>query len=173
MTEALLLRRIRIWLGLFIVGLVLSGVTAFPLVWETRVLNSLFGPATSIGQALPELAAWIQRVASALAEIDARHPFAAYGTDWLAFAHIVLAIAFVGPWRDPVRNSWVLDFGLIACALVIPLALVCGAIRGIPFFWRMLDCSFGVFGAIPLLAARRLTRRISALRSLGGATGGR
>ncbi|HKR26873.1 MAG TPA: hypothetical protein VJS11_05440 [Acidobacteriaceae bacterium] len=34
------LRRIRFWLGIFIVGLVLSGVTAFPLVTETRWLDA-------------------------------------------------------------------------------------------------------------------------------------
>ena len=28
----------------------------------------------------------------------------AYGTDWLAFAHITIAVAFLGPLKDPVRN---------------------------------------------------------------------
>ena len=32
---------------------------------------------------------------------------------WLAFAHIVIAIAFVGPPRDPVRNVWVIELALI------------------------------------------------------------
>ncbi|SCF41963.1 hypothetical protein [Micromonospora mirobrigensis] len=32
-----------------------------------------------------------------------------YGTDWLAFAHLVLAVAFWGPLRDPVRNVWVVQ----------------------------------------------------------------
>jgi hypothetical protein len=85
-----------------------------------------------------------------------RYPFIAYGTDWLAFAHIVIAIAFIGPWRDPVRNVWVLEFGIIACVLVIPLAMVCGPLRGIPWFWRLIDSSFGVIGAVPLVIARRL-----------------
>jgi hypothetical protein len=58
----------------------------------------------------------------------------AYGTDWLAFAHLVIAIAFLGPLKDPVRNIWVVEFGMIACLLVIPLALICGPIRGIPFY---------------------------------------
>ena len=102
------------------------------------------------------------RPALALATTDAQYPFLAYGTDWLAFAHLVIAVAFVGAWRDPLRNVWVLDFGLIACAMVIPLALICGPLRGIPWFWRLLDCSFGVLGSIPLFMARRLVWRLAA-----------
>jgi len=34
--------------------------------------------------------------------------------------------------------------------LVIPYAFIFGAIRGIPFWWRLIDCSFGVFGIIPV-----------------------
>jgi hypothetical protein len=94
---------------------------------------------------------WINRVHSALSDTGLRYPFLAYGTDWLAFAHLVLAIAFLGPLRDPIRNKWVLQFGVIACLSVLPLALIAGPIRGIPSLWRLIDCSFGVFGAIPLL----------------------
>jgi hypothetical protein len=39
------------------------------------------------------------------------------------------ALSFVGALRDPVRNRWLFDFGLIACVLVIPYALVFGALR--------------------------------------------
>ena len=30
---------------------------------------------------------------------------------------------------------------MIACFALIPLALICGPIRGIPWFWRVIDCS--------------------------------
>jgi hypothetical protein len=30
-----------------------------------------------------------------------------------------------------------------------------GSIREIPFFWQLIDMSFGVFGIIPLWLARR------------------
>jgi hypothetical protein len=80
----------------------------------------------------------------------AAYPFVGYGTDWLAFAHVVIAIFFIGPWRDPVRNAWVVEAGMLACVLVVPLALICGAVRGIPMYWRLIDCSFGVFGFLPL-----------------------
>jgi hypothetical protein len=150
------LHYVRLLLGLFIVALVLSGLTAFPLVWELRLLTSWFGEGTTIGTALPGLAHWLTHVRQGL-EINARdYRFVAYGTDWLAFAHIVIAIAFVGPLLDPVRNVWVVQFGMIACVLVIPLALICGPIRGIPFAWRLIDCSFGVFGLVPLAVAWRM-----------------
>ena len=87
-------------------------------------------------------------------------PFLFYGTDWLAFGHFVIAIVFIGALRDPVRNRWLFDFGLTACVLVIPYALVFGGIRGIPFWWRLIDCSFGVFGFIPLWFCRKWTREL-------------
>ena len=153
------LRTIRIWLAIFIVGLILSGITAFPLVHETAWLACVL-------QAHPFLPAgiiaWIDRVHAALADESARYPFLAYGTDWLAFAHLVIAIAFLGPLVDPVRNKWVLQFGIIACLGVFPLALIAGPVRGIPPLWRAIDCSFGLFGVIPLLICLRLVSRIEA-----------
>jgi hypothetical protein len=150
------LRRIRFWLTIFIVGLILSGLTAFPLQTELGWLVSLFH--SSALQAIAQstgLLPWIERVNDALRNTNALYPFLAYGTDWLAFAHLVIAVAFIGPYIDPVRNKWVITFGLIACAGVIPLALIAGQIRGIPLPWRLIDCSFGVFGALPLLICRR------------------
>ena len=43
--EAKLVHRIRVWLTLFTVGLVLSGLTAFPLETELRWLVSLLQTA--------------------------------------------------------------------------------------------------------------------------------
>jgi hypothetical protein len=137
-------------------GLILSGITAFPLESELRWLISALhsGPAGAVAQSTG-LLPWIERVHNALQSTNAQHPFLAYGTDWLAFAHLVIAIAFIGPFLDPVRNQWVVTFGLIACAGIIPLALIAGPIRGIPVGWRIIDCSFGVFGALPLAICRR------------------
>jgi hypothetical protein len=98
---------------------------------------------------------WIERVGNAVAATNAAYPFLAYGTDWLAFAHLLIAIAFIGPLLDPVRNKWVIAFGLIACAGVIPLALIAGQVRGVPLGWRLIDCSFGVLGGVPLLLCHR------------------
>ena len=157
MEQAQTLRSIRIWLSLFILGLVLSGITAFPLEHETDWLSRLLVEHPIFPH---NVILWIGRVHSALRDTDTRYPFLPYGTDWLAFAHLVLAVAFVGPLIDPVRNKWVLQFGLIACAAVVPLALIAGCIRGIPLVWRLIDCSFGVFGAIPLWIVLSRTSRL-------------
>jgi hypothetical protein len=155
------LRCVRLLLGFFIAALLLSGLTAFPLTWEIRLLTNWFGEGTMIGGMMPGLAHWLGYVRDGVEAIGRQYPFLAYGTDWLAFAHIVIGIAFLGPLRDPVRNIWVVEFGMIACVLVIPLALICGPIRGIPFGWQLIDCSFGVFGLIPLAITRQLILSIA------------
>ncbi|MFE1384009.1 hypothetical protein ACFW6S_34205 [Streptomyces sp. NPDC058740] len=158
--------RIRIWLVVFIVCLVLSGATAFPLVTELRLADgALDSWAAPLADAFPGLAEWIARVRTGLEGADADAPYLLYGTDWLAFAHLVIAVAFYGPYRDPVRNIWVVEFGMIACVGIIPLALVCGPIRGIPFWWSVIDMSFGVLGIVPLLVVRRMIKRLEALEA--------
>jgi hypothetical protein len=148
MNSAQHLRAIRLWLAIFIVGLILSGVTAFPLEHETAWMASFLAAHPILPQGI---ILWIDRVHQALLDNSIRAPFLAYGTDWLAFAHLVLAVAFIGPLIDPIRNKWVLQFGIIACIGVLPLAFIAGPMRGIPLPWRLIDSSFGIFGAIPLL----------------------
>lgn len=162
MTRTRLLRRYRLVLLLFIVGLGVSGLTAFPLLREMQVLCDWLGVrgATS-ADGHEGLRRWVLTVRWGLEEMYAAHPWIAYGTDWLAFAHLVLAVFFIGPMRDPVRNVWVLHAGLAACILVLPLALLCGPLRGIPFGWRLIDCSFGMLGAVPLVHCLVLTRRLA------------
>ncbi len=75
----------------------------------------------------------------------------------------MLALVFVGPLRDPVRNVWVVEFGLWACAGILPLAFIAGAIRGIPFYWQLIDCSFAVGGAALLWPCRRLIQKLEKL----------
>jgi hypothetical protein len=163
--EAVLLGRYRWMLGFFIAGLVVSGVTAFPLLLELRLLTQWLGVDATSDPALQNgLVGWVLRVRMGLEKVYGEFPWIAYGTDWLAFGHCVIALFFVGPWRKPVENAWVLKVGLVACVLVIPLALICGPIRGIPLGWRLLDCSFGVFGAIPLLCCLKWTREMAKLR---------
>ncbi|MBK0380707.1 hypothetical protein [Mucilaginibacter segetis] len=142
-----LMRRIKICLWIVIAGLAISGITAFPLQTE---LNWL----TNNGNWLPVVAQhWLQTVYHAIVVSNAQYPFLSYGTDWLAFAHLMLALLFAGPLRDPVKNLWVIQFGMLACLCVFPLAFIAGAVRGIPWFWRFIDCSFGLLGIIPLFIA--------------------
>ena len=151
------LTRIRVWLLIFMAGLVISGATAIPLETELNLLTRWAGNGGALAQ-------WLLRVWDALVETNAKFPFIAYGTDWLAFAHFVIAILFIGPLRDPVKNIWVIEFGMIACVLVVPFALIAGTLRGIPFGWQLIDCSFGVVGIIPLWFCRRAIHELSSAR---------
>ena len=157
----ILRRRIKLWTWIFIVGLVVSGATAIPLESELNLLAKYF-PATG-NDANPGLGVWISRVRDALHDTNGHYPFLAYGTDWLAFGHFVIAVAFLGAPRDPVRNVWLFTFGMIACAMIVPYAFIFGAVRGIPIGWRLIDCSFGVFGIIPLWCCRRWTYELEKL----------
>ncbi len=136
---------VRRWIIFFIIALVLSGLTAFALETELSWLLGIW-PGFIKGSAFD----WVQRVYEALRDINNRYPFLAYGYDWLAFAHLVIAVAFVGVLCNPVKNKWIIEFGMIACVMVFPLALVAGTVRGIPIWWRLIDCSFGVIGLVPL-----------------------
>jgi len=80
----------------------------------------------------------------------------------------VIAIAFMGAVKDPIRNRWVIEFGMIACVLIIPYALILGHFRGIPMLWRFIDLLFGILGIIPLYFARKMTLELeSGLSSTG------
>jgi hypothetical protein len=154
-------KRIRFLLIFFMSALVLSGLTAIPLQWELKVMMPLVKLGTQWGIMVPALAQWIEKINQGVQNGYGQYPFLAYGTDWLAFGHIAIAIAFIGPLRDPVTNIWVVEFGMIACALIVPWALIFGAIRGIPFFWQFVDMSFGIFGLIPLWVVYRDILHIS------------
>jgi len=148
---------IRTILVFFVLALGVSGFTAIPLRFELKILNSIAGNGTIVEDIIPLLAVWISLVHNALENLYQDYAFLAYGYDWLAFGHFVIAIAFLGAVKDPVRNRWVIEFGMIACVLIIPYAFFFGQIRGIPILWRVIDMLFGIFGIIPLYIARRMT----------------
>lgn len=131
------------WLKFFIASLVISGLTAIPVEAELDILCKIFPPGSKAGN-------WLDHVYQGVYDTNKRYPFMSYGYDWLAFAHFVLAILFIGPLKDPVKNVWVIEFGIIACMLIVPFALAAGHFRGIPLWWRLIDCSFGIVGIIPL-----------------------
>ena len=167
--ELQLRQRIRIVTALFIMGLVVSGATAIPLVseidWLVKVTGGNKLAYTEVAP-LISWAEWLTRVQAGLHSVTDSHPFLSYGTDWLAFGHFVIALAFIGAICDPVRNIWIFNFGMIACALLVPYAFAFGAIRRIPIWWRCIDCCFGVVGIIPLWFCRKWSRELE-LRQRG------
>jgi len=162
--EQKLTRRIRVLTAIFMLGLIISGATAIPLVAEVDCLVKLTGASsfTSETHASPTSAwaVWLIKVQNALHSVAEKHPFLFYGTDWLAFGHFAIALAFVGAIRDPVRNQWLFTFGMMACGLVVAHAFVFGAVRGIPVWWRLIDCSFGLVGIIPIWLCRKWSREL-------------
>ena len=147
-------RRIRFLIGFFMCALAASGLTAIPLEWELKLLMPFVEKNSQLGTIYPAVSEWIERINDGVQNGYGKYPFLAYGTDWLAFGHVVIALAFIGPLRDPIKNIWVVEFGILACLLAMPWTLMFGVIRDIPFFWQLADMSFGVFGIIPLWLAR-------------------
>jgi hypothetical protein len=135
------MKKIRVMLVVFMSLLVLSGITAFPLRTEMEFLmahKNMF-PNT--------LAVWIETIYDAVKQTP---DVVLYGTDWLAFAHIIIALFFIPVYIDPIRYKANLIVAMIACGAVFILAFVCGPIRGIPFFHQLIDCAFGFIGFFPL-----------------------
>ena len=73
-------------------------------------------------------------------------------------------MAFLWALKDPVRYSGLFTFGMIACIAIVPFALLMGEVRQIPFGWRLIDCSFGIFGFVPLWLCHHYARRLEGLR---------
>ena len=154
--QATYLKKIRFLLVIFISGLVLSGLTAFPIQTQLEWLLPCFNETSLMG-------GWLYKTYEGVSYINTNYPFLSYGTDWLGFAHLMIAIVFLGAIKDPVKNIWVIQFGMISCVAVFPQAFIAGGIRGIPLFWQLIDCSFGAVGIIPLLIAYRLTRKLETI----------
>ncbi|HMH23101.1 MAG TPA: hypothetical protein VK563_15055 [Puia sp.] len=156
-----ILFRIRAMLVFFMIALLLSGITAFPVWSELRWLmeSGEVSENTLIGD-------WLHKVWLGVSDAQQREPFIFYGFDWLAFAHLVIALIFIGPFRDPVRNKWVIQWGMLACLAIIPLALIAGPVRGIPWVHILIDCSFGIFGLIPLGLVLRWIGQLEAIKSV-------
>lgn len=156
--------KIRVLIVFYMVALAVAGVTAFPVEWELSVLCSVFNlnadSLANMGDGpFQSVLSWIYGVKQGFTETNDKYPYLAYGFDWLAYAHLMIAALFVGPYRDPVKNKWVIYWAMFACVSIFPLAFICGPIRQIPFVWTLVDCSFGFFGIMPLLLCARLIKQ--------------
>ncbi len=160
MEQKKLLLKIKLLTLFFMAALAVSGITAFPVETELRLVMQFLNTGGQNPESLNGLQRWLVLVYEGICTANAQFPFLAYGFDWLAFAHLAIAAAFTGLYREPVRNKWLVSWAMICCVGVIPLALICGEIRQIPFYWRLIDISFGVFGMIPLIYLRKLILRL-------------
>lgn len=160
------LRKIRRLIIFFIIMLALSGITAFPVEAELKWL-------LQFEDIMPNgLRLWLTKVYDAIKDTNEKYPFLLYGYDWLAFAHLVIATAFIGPYRNPVKNIWIIEWGMIACIAVLPLALIAGPIRGIPMYWQIIDCSFGILGIFPLFVCRSWIKKLEKMQKQNVLEGG-
>jgi len=153
------MKRAKVMLGIVAFGLLVAGITVWPAVPELRMaVRVVWGDAAPTGI----LHGFVLQAIEGLEATQANYPFMLYAHDWLAFAHIVLAILFAGSMRDPIRNVWIVQCGLIMCALVPVLASVCIPLRGIPSIWFLIDFAFAPAAALPLWIALRDIRRAEA-----------
>ncbi len=158
------LTQTRIIFGLFSIALIGSGLTAIFAREGLQLLYPLFSPGSVIDRLWPSMAEWLNTVHLAVEEMYTSYPFLAYGYDWFAFGHIIISIPFLMAIRDPLRLEWVVEYGIAACIAVLPFAIVFGAIRGIPLFWRLVDTMFGIGGLLLLAILRSRIRALSDLQ---------
>ena len=142
--------RVRVCTWLLIAGLTISGLTAIPISSELAIGRATLGGDWSARGRLPAwVTSWLRTLDEGLAVTAAQAPFMFYGTDWLAFGHLMI------------------EFGMIASMLVPLWAVIFGQVRGIPLWWRAIDCSFGVGAFIPAWLCLRWTAEPSAEERLG------
>lgn len=146
-------RQIRILILLFIILLVLSGVTAFFVETGLRYIIATLNIGGSVGQ-------WLDYIHNTMAQLNESYPFVSYGYDWLAFGHLIIALFFIGAYKEPLKNNWVILYGMIACVAIFPTAFIAGFFRKIPIIWQLIDCSFGLFGLFLLFIINKKTKRL-------------
>jgi len=160
------LKKIRIYLILFLLALLFSLHTVVLVEIETELLAKYVGHDTFMEELCPSISAWIEHLNLAVSETYSSYPVFAYCMDWLSYAFVVLAIFLLGAIKDPVKNVWIVQVFMVACCLGFILPFIVGPIRDIPIFWRSIDSSFGLIGLLFLLLPYRLIRKLEALHHL-------
>jgi len=97
MKEKNTIQTIRGLLLVFMTALFLSGLTAIPIQLELSFLLKIFSKPIQFHN-------WLEKVLSAYQNVNNDTPFLLYAYDWLAFAHFILAVLFIDPYRDPVKK---------------------------------------------------------------------
>lgn len=136
--EARLRRNIKAAILITIAGLLLNGISAIFLKGELHFIQSNFNSLP------PFLHDWFTYTSKGVNETNDKYPFMRYGFDWLAFAHLFIAIAFIGPLQDPVKNEWIVRWGMIVSAISVVMAFGWERVRAIPLWWSCIDASIAV-----------------------------
>jgi len=142
-------------------GLLLSGLSIYiPALQGGQIVNAilqrLFDSTPSIAPVYQALA--IQTFDFQM--VSGKHLQLMLDNDWLGFAHFMLAVLFLGAIRDPCRNLWVTQFGLISAVSLVPAAFFFGALRGAPFLHLCIDAGFGAAAFVPLYVGYRQLRML-------------
>ncbi len=147
-------RKIKAVIIITIMGLLLNGISAVPLLSELNILLSK-------PDALPGfLREWLIYVNKGVYETSAKYTFMRYGFDWLAFAHFLIAIAFIGPLKDPIKNEWVVRWGMIASALSVLMAFGWEHERAIPLWWSCIDAFIAIIAFVILLLCNKWIQQL-------------
>lgn len=99
--ERKILKKIRGIIVFFMIALALSGITAFPIETELNTFFSVTGINSESVKDDPEIFKFLHYIKENVTETNQKAPQLAYGCDWLAFAHLVIALLFIGPYHDP------------------------------------------------------------------------
>lgn len=151
---------VRVLLGIVAFGLLVSGLTCYFLEWEVRfVTQVVWGGSPDTIPFMAEEYKLLVKVGEGLKVLMRDYPEFMLGTDWLGFAHVILAILFAGAMPDPVRNIWIVRFGIVSAVLVVPSAWLFGYMRGLPAIHYFVDASFGIGAVIPLILAHRILKK--------------
>jgi hypothetical protein len=145
------LQKARWSLIVFTVCLLAVGLSVFPL---DAILSRLL-PWSQHYFPQAVLTSFLSEIAAAYYYNREHYPFMLYTLDWLGYAHLMIALVFIGPIRDPHRNVWVIEFGQMACLLTLPAIWLFGWLHQLPWQWSLLDCSFGLIGYAVLRYSQR------------------
>jgi len=159
--ETRLRKKIKVAIIITIIGLLLNGISAIPLRFELNILLS--NPDVLPGF----LRDWWAYVNKGVNETSNKYDFMRYGFDWLGFAHLLIAIAFIGPLKDPVKNEWVVRWGMIASALSVLMALGWEWRRGILLWWSFIDASIAIIAFVILWLCNKWIKQLKASLSPG------
>ena len=84
--------------------------------------------------------------------------------NWLLLAILATVLwGITGVTQKLSTNNISFELSMVwFSAAFLPIsALIAGSVRQIPMGWRLIDCSFGVFGVLPLCYALRLTKELN------------